>query len=758
MNSILQVKLTFGNEKREANPPVKNLRIQAEVTTNKIDNLITGLRSVLRYYRATPKLIDNVLIDVNYNDIIAKSRRIEAILKPAGRKTNDMVVGVRFSDAPDGQENHIITYYVDEKTIDTTIKELLIVRRFIDQELNGKATWDNFNEKKENGGKTNDNLNYDKYALSKSKLRSLLVDCSVVDSFAIPSITNVPERESFLVTFYKTELSLSLLLEKIGIEYDIYPYTFYGSDTISVTKELYSVLNDKVPYMISMVSSDLSKIKPDDIITERPEERIEISDPENEPVIGVIDTFFDENVYFSKWVENIDYVDEYERYQLQKADKEHGTQVTSLIVDGPRMNPWLDDGCGRFRVRHFGVCADKILTGRLVRKVKEIVQANPDIHVWNLSLGTEDEVSKNFISYDGAALDEIQAQNNVVFVISGTNDNRTTRPDILKVGSPADSLNSIIVNSVKRDGRPASYSRKGNILCFFNKPDVSYYGGDYDDRIIAYSPRGEEEVCGTSFAAPWISRKMCYLIDVMGIQREVAKALIIDAAAGWEYKQSTYRNKDIMGYGIVPIDIQKVLSSENDEIKFVVYGTSESYKTTNYAIPVPRDEDNKYPYIARATLCYFPECSRNQGVDYTKRELSLSFGRVVNDKGKIADINDNVQDEEGTYVDERKSRTEFRKWENTKFIATVLKDNLKPKKSYDERLWGMTITSKERLTTQMKKHLNFGVVITLKELNGINRIDTFVKACRLRGYIVNSLDVQQRIDIYNATQEEIVFD
>ena len=212
-----------------------------------------------------------------------------------------------------------------------------------------------------------------------------------------------------------------------------------------------------------------------------------------------------------------------------------------------------------------------------------------------------------------------------------------------------------------------------------------------------------------------------------------------------------------MGYGIVPIDIQKILSTGNDEIKFVVYGTSEAYRTANYAIPVPRDEDNRYPYIARATLCYFPECNRMQGVDYTSRELSMMFGRI-NDKGKVEDINDNVQDDDVTHVDERKSRTEFRKWENTKFISTILKDNLKPRKSYGERLWGMTVTSKERLSTRMKNYLNFGAVITLKELKGINRIDDFVKACRLRGYIVTELDINQRIEIYNATQEEIIFD
>ena len=180
------------------------------------------------------------------------------------------------------------------------------------------------------------------------------------------------------------------------------------------------------------------------------------------------------------WDIDLDYLDDIEKIIDGGKDRSHGTSISSLIVDGPRLNPWLDDGCGRFKVRHFGVCAERISTVRLVKKIKEIIANNSDIHVWNLSLGTDDEVSKNFISYDAAVLDELQAQKNIIFVVSGTNDNRSEKKGILKVGSPADSLNSIVVNSVRRDGTPASYTRRGNILSFYNKPDVSYYGGDYN--------------------------------------------------------------------------------------------------------------------------------------------------------------------------------------------------------------------------------------------------------------------------------------
>lgn len=750
MNPLLQVKLRFTGEKNTQKPGARNLRAKAETSTEKIDELIDSLRAVLRFYKDNSRITNNVMIDVWYNDIIAKSNRVRELLKPSKHSTNDTVVGARFSDAPEGEENHIITHYVDEKTICKTIEELQVAKEFLLKRLGGKATPMNFTE-------PNCSIDYEGFSIGKGKLRDLIIDCSVVEKFDVPRVTSIPDRDNFLITFYKSELSLSLLLEKLRVDDTQLPYMAYGDNTISVTRDLFEIINDKIPYMISMISTDISSITLEDIYPKSRDE-YDIPEPQNEPVIGVIDTFFDESVYFSKWVDNKDYISDLEKYQNDLTLRDHGTEVTSIIVDGPRMNPWLDDGCGRFRVRHFGVCSSRISTIRLVKKIKDIVNENPDIHVWNLSLGTDDEVSKNFVSFDAAALDEIQAKKNVIFVVSGTNDNREIQEGILKVGAPADSLNSLVVNSVRRDGQPAGYSRKGNILSFYNKPDISYYGGDFNDRITAYTSYGTEEVYGTSFAAPWISRKMCYLIDVMGMPKEIAKALIIDSAASWDYKTMSANNKSIMGYGVVPIDIRKIVETESDEIRFVVYGTSDSYRTANYAIPVPKDDDNKYPYIARATLCYFPKCSRTQGVDYTDRELSLKFGRIINDKGKISDINDNVQDDADSRMDERQSRKEFRKWDNTKFISRIVNNNNKPVKSYDDRLWGLSVTSKERLSTQMRLPLNFGVVVTLKEINGINRIEDFIKACILRGWIVNRIDVQNQLDIYAAGQEEIHFE
>ena len=105
-----------------------------------------------------------------------------------------------------------------------------------------------------------------------------------------------------------------------------------------------------------MAVSDLSEISKDDFDFIE-DGLITIDSPKNEPIIGVIDTLFDKNVYFSEWVEYTNMLSS--EIPISQTDFEHGTAVSSIIVDGPTFNPHLDDGCGRFRVRHFGVASGK---------------------------------------------------------------------------------------------------------------------------------------------------------------------------------------------------------------------------------------------------------------------------------------------------------------------------------------------------------------------------------------------------------------
>lgn len=96
--------------------------------------------------------------------------------------------------------------------------------------------------------------------------------------------------------------------------------------------------------------------------------------------------------------------------------------------------------------------------------------------------------------------------------------------------------------------------------------------------------------------------------------------------------------------------------------------------------------------------------------------------------------------------------------DNVKHISEALKENGRPRKAYQSGMWGLSIKTKERLDPKAGRGLQFGVVVTLKEMNGKNRIDDFIKMCMMRGWVVTRLDVHTQVDVYVKAEEEITFE
>ena len=70
----------------------------------------------------------------------------------------------------------------------------------------------------------------------------------------------------------------------------------------------------------------------------------------------------------------------------------------------------------------------------------------------------------------------------------------------------------------------------------------------------------------------------------------------------------------------------------------------------------------------------------------------------------------------------------------------------------------MSVKTIERLKIGDGYGIRFGVVVTLKELNGVNRIEDFIQQAELRGWIVNRLQVEAQVELYNSLNEEIKFE
>lgn len=749
MNEILQLKGTFEPGKNGPMGPT-NLPKNKFVTVEHLMNLKNDLMNVQKFWQ-NEKLQINPLVSVYYNTVVAKSNRIKGILESSSKKNNDTIVGAKFTD--ENNPKHIITHCLESYKLEAAIENLAYVISAVQNYFGNVISHD-----------TIEDINSKKYKklfedetkikVSRTRFVNTIVDAFYVEKFGVDQDVS-DMNDKTIVTIYETGTKTSDIMKQLDINFlDV---RSIDETTLLLRPDQYKMLLSKAPYLISMAVTDISKFEKESF-EDGEKSSISIPHPGNEPTIGVIDTMFDETVYFSEWVEFKNMVD---GNVLEKSDYDHGTMVSSIIVDGPNINKELDDGCGRFKVRHFGVAKSGSFSSfAVMRAIKEIVESNRDIKVWNLSLGSALEINSNFISPEAAILDKIQYENDVIFVVAGTN--KASRFNAKKIGAPADSINSLVVNSVDFNGKPADYTREGLVLSFFNKPDVSYYGGTDDKRIKAYAPSGEKFVRGTSFAAPWIARKLSYLIDVLGLTRELAKALIIDSAAGWNNEKYSPQK---IGYGVVPKHINQIIETPDDEIKFMINGFTLDYDTFAYNIPVPEDKE-KFPFVAKATLCYFPKCSRNQGVDYTNTELDIHFGTLKKKKnGKIGinSINKNKQSEdERIILYEGQARKEYRKWDNVKLLRdellTPTGKKRQPKPNNSNGLWGLSVRTKERLNEKDGYNMRFGVIVTLKEINGVNRIKDFIQLCQFKGWIVNKLDVENQINIYHIAEEEVVFD
>lgn len=742
MNDILTLKGKFLQRRNSSQVGASNIPNQKIVTIEHVLSLKDDLCRILEEWD-TVELDINPLISAYYIDVIAKSNRIKSLLSiNSGHLASDFIVGAKFTNEDDPK--HIITYYVNKETIELSIGKLNKVVKIIKDYFNGNdISHDEIIAINKNLKK------FDFSILKKTNFVNTIVDCFYVEKFNIEKV-NSQSNGNMIVSIYDTGKPIRELMSYLKIINSDKIRTL-DNTTVLLRPDQYNQLIHKAPYLVSMSVSDLSNFTKDSFDIKDKKEMI-ISSPKNEPIIGVIDTMFYKGVYFSDWVDFIDTTEE--NYNYLPSECVHGTEVSSIIVDGPTLNPDLDDGCGRFKVRHFGVSTGgKISSFDVLTTIKRIVRDNKNIKVWNLSLGGILEINPNFISPEAAVIDQLQYEYDVIFVISGTNHTKYIKKDIQKISAPADSINSIVVNSVDANDNPASYSREGKVLSFYIKPDVGYYGGDKDKGIWTFSSFGECVKCkGTSFAAPWISRKVAYLIYILGLSREVAKALIIDSATGWE---KLGPNVKTIGYGVVPKRIENIVTSNDDEIRFILSGISEKYDTYNFNIPVPKS-NNLYPFIAKATLCYFPKCSRNQGVDYTDTEMDLHFGRLK--ETTINTINANTQDEprEGMY--ESRARKNYRKWDNIKHINEIIKPNARPKKVYKNDSWGISIKTKKRTNKSKEEDLKFGVIVTLREMNGVNRIDEFIHQCSFRGWIVEHINIENKIDIYNKSEAIIDFD
>lgn len=715
------------------------------LTSSHLSNLLIQLEKIKDYWGSRPYELEGYLVQANFSTIISKSKRIQKLFNGDKKMRG---AHFRYSDSGDRRvpKHSMVFLFNDEKDIEQVINKIKSVLLDVDNEFDGIIDNQNFNR-------------IDKCMFGNSYTKeyniSLALELCRVESFSFPDNHDKVDVQS-LVHFYVDPTKIFELLGIRTLKSSIF------NNTVLLNKEDINRIIEEAPYFVASTYNEIiSQPNTNSYITDK--KFPELPEPTNEPTIGVFDTPFDINCCLNNsWVTTSDLRSIKNDDAMENSF--HGTEVCSLLVCGNLLNEelGLDDNCGLFKVKHFAIAnKDFTSTIEIMQNIKKVIEDkdNKDIKVWNISLGTISEVNKFFISPVAALLDQLQIEHpDIIFVVAATNNNdiNNRAKTNYRIGSPADSINSLVVGSTRFGGEEStSYARKGGVLDFFIKPDVCYFGGDEGKEIFAFNGCNVVKVCGTSFATPLITRKLAYLMYNLDLPREIAKALIIDSATKWK---QTYKEKDYLGRGVVPITIQDILLTEEDETRLIYSNEIVNYSSFDYSLPLPLNENNNINFRARVTMSYFTPCKVEFGVDYTNVEVDLKFGSIKD--GKIKSLKPNKQYEDSLSPEEKEARDAFSKWDNIKIIKS--KEQNKFGDSWSSKNnWGFdlhTIYRNENLNSSQKYNFKFGIVITLKSLDGKNHTTDIVKTIQDSEWKIKPIIIKNISEFTSRLRSTVEFD
>lgn len=772
-NPSLLIDAPFEPDRVKMGPPIPSLKCES-IDSTFIAEIIANFEALEKYYNGFSN-VEFFLISVFYKKIAAKSNRILRLL--CHEKTGfESTVGSRYEKFinDEGKEDYrsVVTYKISKKEFEISLEELKEAKTIIDKNYN--SIYKKINLTK--GQKDWQVAFFENTKIKKTNFEWLMQDLSSICKIdvLVPQLSNI--QNDILVTFfpaYSNKNALEVYLRKLSLKGLI---RFIDDNNAILSAEQYKIINDKAPYLICMGDDDFSSFNlEEDNKNENSTGRVLPIPADDLPTIGIFDTMFEKDCYLKKYVEFHNLVSD--EYYKNEANLIHGTKVDSLLVEGHKLNPEYDDNCGYFKVLHFGVGGKKhIDVPALINGLEEQVKKYCSyVKVWNLSLGDERAINPNYVSLLGAKIDEVSRKYNVLFIVSGTNISERFNEKV--IGAPADSFNALVVNSVISKENPTSpaYTRNGPILTFYQKPDVSYYGGDKNNPLCCYSPKQGDYYCnGTSFASPLVARKAAYLINKMHLTVECAKAMIIDAAYGWKKNKKIIRSK--MGYGIVPITIDEVCQGKPNEIKMVISGKTKEQCTLIHDLPLMLEENGKFCYLAKLVFCYFTYGSRNQGVDYTDQEISVKFGqsfkkmdlRDNREHYRIDSINEDKQGYDKGCVGENSAIKKYGKWNNTKIL---IKQRILMNSEPDYTVspwWGISIGHLDRFASisadTWKNNpdsvsVRFGLIATFKTFDGSDAdVESYIKKIRLNDkYFVKEIrmEVENKIAIQENIDEEL---
>jgi hypothetical protein len=511
------------------------------------------------------------------------------------------------------------------------------------------------------------------------------------------------------------------------------------------------------------------------------DESLEIKEPDPNityPTVGVLDSGISNNKYFKPWLLS----KSYSAYPESRIDRSHGTFVAGIILYGDELEKKTISGLAGCKLFDATVMPDlnkeSITEDELVENIREAIQANRDIKIWNMSLGSRQESDKYNFSDFGQALDSIQEINEVVICKSAGNcANFIKAMPKSRVARSADSILSLVVGSIahsknKNDiaeiNNPSPFSRMGRGPANIIKPELVSYGGNAGSVGGKMTKNGVNSISiggqvvseiGTSFSTPRISALLASLdVNI----KEAFNPLLLKSLAIHSAKYPKELNMSMperlkhVGFG-VPAPSQEIIYNDEYEITLILQDTlvkGEYLEILEFPFPDSMVDDEGYFYgHVNLTMVSAPVL-RNQGSEYCQSNLEVTLGTYDNIKNRDTNLQtvlneigpegaENVlrdsaykasykKNDNHNYAGERVLLNYGRKYQPIKKYSVDLSEltpankdhKLKAPKKWFLRVKGLYREFTEEMAKEDGEELSqdFSLVLTIKDPMGQNKV------------------------------------
>jgi hypothetical protein len=391
---------------------------------------------------------------------------------------------------------------------------------------------------------------------------------------------------------------------------------------------------------------------------------VRVPDPVDvDAVVGVLDSGIEPGV-LDPWVQR--------RWAYEippDSDTTHGTFVGGLVVASRYLNgdseDFPNDPALLFdaQVLPAGTVSEDVLIDRITEVLNQSGPTGP--RIWNCSFNNGEHMDPITYGTLSQELDLLSDTHGVLFVQSAGNypglrrtwppDGSPGKEDGLAV--PAEAVRSLTVGSLSHlggltpRGAVASYSRRGPSFGGQQKPEVTYWSGDFDE-VEQLSGCGVQsvgpgdfklEMVGTSFATPVVSSIAANIWSdllvggaVKRISPELVKGLVVHSAtvanlAIPDEHRPYYGAGRPHGESLILFDRPNTFTSIHE----VELSTGVNWEKRPFPLPECLiDAAGKMKATVALTVSYAPVIDPAFGDECTRTCVESSFGHYTTKKGK----------------------------------------------------------------------------------------------------------------------------